>query len=143
MPGGVIFCQFSQGGRNTGLGPFWFPLTVTWLLCTQLGPSLCRTIRHGLTLTWLSRMLCHPEERHPVQVSPLGLPFRAPAASEGEATDRFSGGPQAGGPGLGAPTQQKERAVCCSESPAILRHQTQLSRLGWTPTPLTPLQTQG
>ncbi|XP_027628605.1 R3H and coiled-coil domain-containing protein 1 isoform X1 [Tupaia chinensis] len=37
---------------------------------------------------------------------------KAPASIEGEATDKYGGGPEAGGPGPGAPTQ-KEGAACC------------------------------
>lgn len=43
---------------------------------------------------------------------PTGFPFRAPASGEGETTDKYSSGPEAGGPGPGASTQQ-ERAACC------------------------------
>lgn len=60
---------------------------------------------------------------------------KVPATIEGEAADRFSGGPQAGGPGLGTPTQQKERAAYSPKCSAILRPRTQLSELGWGPVP--------
>ena len=80
----------------------------------------------------------HYTQAHPTLEStshPLDLPFRVPATIEGEAADRFSGGPQAGGPGLGTPTQQKERAAYSPKCSAILRPRTQLSELGWGPVP--------
>lgn len=47
--------------------------------------------------------------------TPWGFPFRAPASGEGETTDKYSRGPEAGGPGPGAPTQ-KEGAACSGAS---------------------------
>lgn len=76
----------------------------------------------------------HYTQAHPSLESmshPLGLPFRVPETVKGETADRFGSGSQVGGPGLGTPTQQKERAVYSPKSPAILRPWAQLSRLGW------------
>lgn len=43
---------------------------------------------------------------------PTGFPFRASASGEGETTDKYSSGPEAGGPGPGASTQQERVAGC-------------------------------
>ncbi|XP_075853323.1 R3H and coiled-coil domain-containing protein 1 isoform X3 [Microcebus murinus] len=47
---------------------------------------------------------------------------KTPASGEGEATDKHGRGPEAGGPGPGAPTQE-ERAAYCPDSPVALRPQ--------------------
>lgn len=72
-----------------GLESSWVPLTSTWLLWAAASAAY--------HYTWTQPSLESTSY-------PLDLPFRVPATSKGEATDRFGGGPQAGGPGFGAPT---------------------------------------
>lgn len=102
-----------------------------------LGPSLKHLAAVGTSRPQPLQPYHYTQARPSLESTsyPLALPFRVPETSEGQATDRFGSGPQAGGSGLGAPTQQKEGAAYFSKSPAILRPWAHLSRLGWVPTP--------